>query len=447
MKPVVAIVGRPNVGKSTLFNRIVGRRLALVEDVEGVTRDRHYADAEHLGREFTLVDTGGFLPRTTDPLLSQVRDQARLAIDESEAVIFVVDGMAGLTGADEEVSSLLRKSGKPVFVAVNKIDSSKRESESGLPEFYRLGKGEFFTTSAEHGRGVADLLDAVTRPFPKQEKEPEQVDVTKCRVAIVGRPNVGKSTLVNALLGEARMVASPVAGTTRDAVDAELVRNKMTFVLTDTAGIRKKRSIAQKLESFSVLRAFKALDDCDVAVLMMDATEPAVDQDAKIAGLALEKGKALVLVINKWDLVEKDAGAAQRYREAIKQHLSFVSWAPVLFTSAEKKAKVERVLETAAELYAQFHTKVPTPRLNQLIGHIVDGHPAPVVSGRPVKLYYAAQVGTRPPAFAFMTNRPKDVPETYQRYVSNRIREAFGYKVPMRLFWRARPGKGGPKDD
>jgi GTP-binding protein len=441
MKPLVAIVGRPNVGKSTLFNRIVGKPLAIVEDVPGVTRDRHYADAEWAGKPFTLVDTGGFLPETDDALLAQVRDQARLAIDEANVVVLVVDGMTGLTAADEEVGRLLRKSGKPTLVAVNKIDSSKRESEAGFAEFYRLGLKELFATSAEHGRGVSDLLDAMVRTFEKSVEPEQEPEEGVCRIAVIGRPNVGKSTLVNALLGEERLVASPIPGTTRDPVDSPLTHGGKKFVLTDTAGIRRKRSIAQRLEQFSVLRAFKALDGCDVAVLLMDATQPAVDQDAKIAGLALEKGKGLILCVNKWDLVEKQPNLAQSYRDAIKRELAFVSYAPVIFTSALSGEKVSKVLTLASELYAQFQEKLPTPRLNQFLQHVVDEHPAPMDHGKPLRLYYIAQVGTRPPTFAITVNRPKGVTESYQRYLINQMRDVFGLRVPIQLLFRERPGR------
>ena len=438
-RAVVAIVGRPNVGKSTLFNRLVGKRLAIVEDVPGVTRDRHYADAEWDGHNFTVVDTGGFLPESEDLLLRQVRDQAKLAIDEADAVILVVDARAGLSVADQEVGTMLRKSGKPVFVAANKIDGSKSEEEIGYSEFYRLGLEHVFPTSAEHGRGVADLLDEVVKSLEKLPPEPVH-DEGACRIAIIGRPNVGKSTLVNAIVGEERVVSSPIPGTTRDPVDTPFVWGKMNFVLTDTAGIRRKRSIAQKVEQFSVLRAFKALDGCDVAVLMMDATQPAVDQDAKIAGLALEKGKALILCVNKWDLVEKDPGAAERYREGIKRELAFVSFAPVIFTAAATGKKVDKVLEVARALWSQFQEKLPTPKLNQFLQRATDSHPAPMDGRTALRLYYIAQVGTRPPTFAITCNRPNAIPDHYQRYLMNQLRDAFGFQVPLKLLFKPRPG-------
>jgi len=439
-KPVVAIVGRPNVGKSTLFNRIVGKHLAMVHDSPGVTRDRHYADAEWDGRTFTVVDTGGFLPESEDRLLQQVRDQARLAIDEAQAVVLVIDGMVGLTAADEEVAGMLRKSGKPTVVAVNKMDSPEREAGSDLAEAYRLGLEEVHPTSAEHGRGVADLLDVVVKGFDKLPPD-EPVDEEACRIAIVGRPNAGKSTLINALVGSERVVASPVPGTTRDSVDTAFTWKDAKLVLTDTAGIRRKRSIAQKVEQFSVLRAFKSIDGCDVAVLMMDATQPAVDQDAKIAGLALEKGKALVLCVNKWDLVEKQPGIAEAYREAIKRELAFVSYAPVIFTSAARGERLEKVLSASLELFGQFQSKTPTPKLNQWLKKVQDAHPAPMDHGKPIRLYYVSQVGTRPPSFSITVNRPSAVPDTYQRYLVNQLREAFGFKVPLKLLFRERPGR------
>jgi GTP-binding protein len=380
------------------------------------------------------------LPDTPDLLLQQVRDQARLAIDESEVVIFVIDGMVGVTAEDHEVAQMLRKSGKPMVVAVNKIDSFKREADVGMADAYRLGFNQVFPTSAEHGRGVADLLDAVVEHFPRvtpgEPPPPEDV----CRVAVIGRPNAGKSTIINALLGEERLVASPIPGTTRDTVDTALEFGGQKFILTDTAGIRRKRSIAQKVEEFSVLRAFKALDGCDVAVLMMDATQPAVDQDAKIAGLALEKGKAIVLVVNKWDLVEKEPHIAEAYREAIKRDMAHVAFAPILFTSALKGDKVDKLLSLITSIFGPYRSKIPTPRLNQFLKHTMESHPPPIAKGRPLKLYYMAQVGIRPPTFMFNVNKPDDVPEHYQRYLLNQIRDVFGLKVPVRFIFKPRPG-------
>lgn len=445
-KPVVAIVGRPNVGKSTLFNRIVGRRIAIVENLPGVTRDRNYYDAEYEGREFILVDTGGFEPDAEDRLIQQVRDQARLAIDEAQVVILVVDGVAGPTGVDEEIGLMLRRSGKPVYLAVNKIDSTKREEEGFLAEFYSLGIDRVFPVSAEHGRGVSDMLDSVMTALPEPlPPEPEvgedgelpaEDENRPVRLAIIGRPNVGKSTLVNSLIGEERFVTSPVAGTTRDPVDSELQHKGRTFVITDTAGIRRKRSIAAKVEAYSVLRALTAAEASDVVVMLLDATEFAVEQDAKIAGLAVEQGKPLLLVVNKWDQIEADPKKMQEFRENLLWRMPFLSFAPITFTSALTGDRVKGVLDEAAKLYDQASARCPTPMLNRLLEDISNHHGLPVVRGARPRVYYITQVGVRPPSFVIQTNRPDLIPDEYKRYVSNRLRDVFGLQVPMRLIFK-----------
>jgi GTP-binding protein len=436
-RPVVAIVGRPNVGKSTLFNRIVGKRLAIVEDVPGVTRDRHYADADWEGRPFTVVDTGGFLPETEDALMQRVRDQARLAMDEAQSVIFVTDGVAGVTASDQEIAGLLRKGGKPTFLAVNKIDSTRREENESFFDFFRLGFQKTFAVSAEHGRGLSELMDALVESFPPAPLA-EKMDEELCRVAIVGRPNVGKSTLINKLLGEERFIASEVPGTTRDPIDARLIHQGRTYVLTDTAGLRRKSSIAAQVEQFSVVRALSAIDRADVVVLLLDAGELAVEQDARIASIALEKGKGLVLMVNKWDQVEGKAKAAE-LREELAIRLPFLSWAPAIYGSALTGNQVFKVLETAGELYEHQVARIPTPQLNEFLHKIVDEHPAPLApGGRPVRLFYIAQVGTRPPAFTIACNRPDAVGEDYKRFIVNRMRASFGLRVPIRLLMRAK---------
>jgi GTP-binding protein len=441
MRPLVAIVGRPNVGKSTLFNRIAGRRLALVEDVPGVTRDRQYADAEWGGKPFTLIDTGGFVPGEGDPLLKQVREQAQLAIEESQSIVLVVDGRAGLTAADHEVASLLRRSGKPLVLAVNKLDSSAKADEM-LADFYALGFPHTVATSAEHALGIDGLLDAMVEPLPKGEPEPEEEPAdAPVRIAIIGRPNVGKSTLVNALLGEERVVSSPVPGTTRDPIDSELVVGEQRFVLTDTAGIRRKKSIAQTVEKYSVVAALKALDRSEIAVLLLDASEPAVDQDARLAGLIEDRGRALIVVVNKWDLVPEAKRDEQTFRDELKHEMRFIAFAPMLFVSALQGKRVKKVLELAKELHQQFHFRAPTPQLNKWLAHVVDAHPAPIVGGKPLRLYYIAQVGSAPPAFALTCNRPQDVPDHYKRYLVNQLREAFGLKVPVWVRFKERPGQ------
>ena len=441
MKPFVAIVGRPNVGKSTLFNRLVGRHLAIVEDVPGVTRDRHYADADAEGKPFTAVDTGGFLPGEEDELLASVREQAQLAVEECQVVVLVVDGRAGLTAADHEVAAFLRKSGKPVVLAVNKLDTpAMREAVAG--EFYGLGFERLVPLSAEHGHGLGALSETLAPLLPDAPEEPQApAPEEPIRLAVVGRPNVGKSTLINALLKQKRLVATAQPGTTRDPIDSELTVDGRRVILTDTAGIRRKRSIAQRLEKFAVLASLKVIERSDVAVLLMDATEPAVDQDAKIAAVAEERGRALVLVVNKWDLVEKDRRKEEAFRAALKYELKFVSYAPVIFTSALTGAKVRKVVEVALQLGDQLRHRASTPHLNRLLEQVQDAHPAPIAGGRPLRLYYIAQVGTSPPTFTITCNRPEAVPEAYKRYLNNQLRQTFDLKVPIRLHFRPRPGQ------
>ncbi|WP_342373879.1 ribosome biogenesis GTPase Der [Myxococcus stipitatus] len=444
MKPLVAIVGRPNVGKSTLFNRLIGRRLALVEDMPGVTRDRHYADAEWGGRSFTFIDTGGFVPGEKDSLLQQVREQAQLAVEECDVIVFVTDGREGVTPADESVASYLRKSGKPVIVAANKLDNTTGTMQSLAADFYKLGLGEVQPLSAEHGLGVNGLFDEVVEKLPpKQEGEGDTAppDDGIIRMAIIGRPNVGKSTLVNAILKEKRVVASDVPGTTRDPVDSPLTYKDRKLLLTDTAGIRRKKTIAHQVEKYSVVAALKVMERSDVAVLLMDATEPAVDQDAKLAGLAEERGRALVIVVNKWDLVDTDARRQDAYRESLKHALKFVGYAPIIFTSALTGSKVEKVVDVAVELAEQFRFRAPTPQLNRLLEHMVDNHPAPIVKGKPLRLYYIAQVAAAPPTFTVTCNHPEGVPDMYKRYITNQLRKTFDLRVPIRLIFRARPGQ------
>jgi GTPase len=444
MKPLLAIVGRPNVGKSTLFNRLVRRKIAIVEDVPGVTRDRHYADVEWGEHELTVIDTGGFLPEEKDPLLKEVRAQAQLAIEECDVIVMVVDVRQGLSAADEALAKILRKSGKPTLIAVNKVDSPKQEHELG--EFHKIGFKHIFPISAEHNRGVEDLqavaIDLLPEPPPKAESDSDDENAADkpIRVAVVGRPNVGKSTLINALLGENRVVASPMPGTTTDPIHIELEHQGHKFVLTDTAGIRRKRTIAEKVEQFSVIAALKAMDDADVAVLLLDANELAVDQDAKIAGVAEDKGRAMLVVVNKWDQVAKSK-KEESVRDDLKYELKFIAYAPVLFTSALEGKKVEKVLPLVTQLHQQFHFRAQTSHLNRLLEDITDNHPAPFAKGKPIRLYYIAQVGTAPPAFTITANLPSMVPASYKRYITNRIRETFDLRVPIRLMFRERPGR------
>jgi len=463
-RPVIALVGRPNVGKSTLFNRLVGRRLAIVQDVPGVTRDRNYADLVWQGRSMSLVDTGGFEPESRDRLMQQVRQQAQLATEEAAAVVLVVDGREGLTNVDRSVADMLRRGKKPLFVAVNKVDTAKTEGEIPLAEFYELGFGDVFSVSAEHGRGTEELLEAIVaaiglqpappppefEPFADEEEEPEEVSEHQrptgdIRIAIVGRPNVGKSTFVNTLLGKERFVVSEVAGTTRDAIDSLVVHDGQRFVVTDTAGIRRKATISTTVESYSVVRAMKAMDDAEVVAVMLDATEAGVDQDAKLLALVLEKAKALVVVVNKWDVAEKEGATQDWYRQELGKRLPFVAFAPMVFVSAKKGTGVGSVLDRAARLVEQFRARFPTPQLNELLERVQEEHPAPSAGGRPVKLFYIAQVAYAPPTFVINCGRPEAIGDSYRRYVENRFRQAFGLEVPMRLVFRERKRRKRPR--
>ncbi len=474
-RPLVAFVGRPNVGKSTLFNRIVGRRAAIVEDQPGVTRDRNYGDFTWEHRLLSGVDTGGFDPvsparkdESSDrTLMRSVHEQAQLAVDEAAAVVLVVDGREGPTSVDRAVADLLRPSGKPLFVAVNKMDTPGTEGESPLSEFYGLGFGDLHPVSAEHGRGVGELMDAILEglaargtPAPEVQDEPEALEerdeaeeeeeplddpAREIRLAIVGRPNVGKSTLVNKLLREDRFVVSEVAGTTRDSIDATLEHEGQRFVITDTAGIRRKRSIAQRVERYSVIRAMRSMDDADVVALILDAQEAGADQDAKLAGMVVEKGRALVIVVNKWDIAQ-EAGATQRwYKEELGKRLPFVAWAPILFVSAKEGKGVTALLREAGRLARQYRTRLPTPKLNELLETIQEAHPAPLSHGHPVKLFYVSMVSTAPPTLVLQASRPETIPDHYKRFVENRFREAFGLRVPLRFVYRERARRDRPR--
>ncbi len=446
-RPLIAIVGRPNVGKSTMFNRLIRSKRAIVEDEPGVTRDRHYADVELEGREVTVVDTGGFIPdqRHEDVLTKYIRQQAQAAVEECDLVLFVCDARTGPMSADQEVANFLRKQKKPVVLVINKTDG-RRDAEEMVADFHKFGLGKPFAVSAEHNEGFIELLEHAIPKLPESDVPPAEAledlpdEDRPIRVAIVGRPNVGKSTLVNALVGEERVIASPVAGTTRDPIDSELEFQGRKFVLTDTAGIRRKSTITQKVEGFSVLGALRAAEDSDVTVLVIDATEPAVDQDRKIAALAEEKGRALIICVNKLDLV-KGTAKEEHFRSSVKWYMDWVDWAPMVFVSAQTGEKTKKVLEIALEVFKQQYLRAPTPQLNKIVEHVTTEHSLPIVNGKQLRIYYAAQVATAPLAFTMMVNQPKGVPDRYARYVINYLRKAFRLKVPVRLFWRERPGQ------
>ncbi len=439
MKPLIAIIGRPNVGKSTLFNRVVGRRAAIVEDVAGVTRDRHYADAEWTGRSFALVDTGGFEPEAEDEVRAGITRQARLAVEAADAILLVVDAMDGITPGDTEVVRLLRRSGARVLVVANKVDSLSREHETSLlADIHGLGLPTF-PVSAEHGRGVGDLLDAALENLdaPSFADLPEEEEA--CRVAIVGRPNVGKSTLVNCLLGEERMLATELPGTTRDSVDAHLRYQGDTFILTDTAGIRRKKSVARSVERYSVLRAIRTIDSADIVVLMLDAEEPGVSQDERLAHLVLDRGRALILAVNKWDKIAKEGDAGEKLRQTVRERLPEAAHAPVLLVSALEGRRVFSILEKASKLKEVWSRRLPTPEVNDWLAETVSRTPPPIHKGRPVRLLYAAQIGSCPPHLSVTTSNPSGITHTYRRYLEKRMREDFGLAgVPIRFTFKAR---------
>lgn len=439
MLPLVALVGRPNVGKSTLFNKIVGHKLAIVEDVPGVTRDRQYAEAQQGKRKFRVVDTGGFTVRSDEQLINAVRQQAEAAIKEANVIVLVVDAVEGLAGAERELAQILRRGGKPVLVAANKVDSNKRQAALDLGELYESGF-DVFPLSAEHGRGVDELMDAIVENLPEATPE-EEAGQEPIHLAVLGRPNVGKSTLLNRLLGEERFVASAMPGTTRDAVDEELVWKQRRYVLTDTAGLRKKRQVVDKVEVFSAQKALRAVEKADVVVVLTDATQLGVDQDARIAAQAEERGRAVIIAVNKWDLVSDKEGESKRLREEAARHLQHVDFAPLLFISALEGTRIHKILELAAELHAEAGTRIPTPELNDWVQQMQDEHPAPLFRGFPVRFSYAYQVAVQPVTVAIQCNRPAAVDDAYRRFLVHRFRERFKLQVPVRLVFRQKSAR------
>jgi GTP-binding protein len=434
-KPIVAIVGRQNVGKSALFNRIIGQRLAIVEDLPGTTRDRLYADAEWQGRTFALVDTGGLVLGGEDDLLASVRLQAEQAIAEADAVILVTDVVSGLTATDQELADILRRTSKPILLCANKADTAQRRLDAA--EFYSLGLGEVYPTSALHGTGVAELLDALTAAFPVAVETEEKEAAVK--IALAGRTGVGKSSLLNALLGEERMIVSATPGTTRDAIDTSVQWHGEQVVLIDTAGIRQRGSIAPGVEKYSVLRSLKAIDRADVVLLLIDGSAGVTEQDAHIAGYILEASKSVVVVVNKWDLVTKDSTTMDTYREYIRNQLKFIPYASVLFISALKRQRIDQVLETAARAHAQRFQRISTAQLNDLVQESVARHSPPSRWGKKLKFYYATQPTVDPPTLVFFVNDTRLVHFSYQRYLENRIRERWGFEgTPLRLRFQGR---------
>ncbi len=435
MIKTVAIVGRPNVGKSTLFNRLLRKRKAIVEDFPGVTRDRHYAEVTRFSKPFLLIDTGGFEPVSEDRLLVQMREQSQLAVEEADIIFYLMDVRDGLTPSDIEIAEMLRQVDKPVFYLVNKVDGEKQEADT--VDFYTLGIDKFYTLSAEHGRGITDLVDDLMELLPVAPEAGERED--EVRLAIVGRPNVGKSSLTNRLLGYERVVANPVAGTTRDSIDTPFTYNQKRYVLIDTAGIRRKGKMSQNIEKYSAITALKAMDRAHIVLMVIDAADGVTDQDLAVAGYAYEKGRAVILVVNKWDLPEKDDQTMGKFIAEVERRFKYLPFAPVLFVSALTGQRVNKIMAKVEEVAAEFNRRIPTAKLNQGLEEFVSKHPPSMVGTQRIKFYYAAQSAVRPPTIVLFTNRPDNIHFSYQRYLVNCFREKFNFdQVPLRLQFKGR---------
>ena len=441
MKPLIAIVGRPNVGKSMLFNKLVGQRLSIVEDTPGVTRDRLYAEAEWRNRKFDLVDTGGIEPSADSQILAFMRQQAEIAIQHATVILFVCDIKTGLTASDQEVANMLLRSQKPVVLAVNKMDQVGITNPD-IYEFYNLGLGDPIAVSAVHGHGTGDLLDACMEYFPPEDEEEEEDDVIK--VAIIGKPNVGKSSLVNRILGEQRVIVSDMAGTTRDAVDSYFENQKGKYLFIDTAGMRKKSKVDDRIEKFSVLRATMAIERCDVCLILIDAQEGVTEQDTKVAGLAHEAGKACIIVVNKWDAIEKDDKTMDHMRQDIRRDLSYMTYAPIVFISALTGQRVDRLFDLINYVNDQASLRITTGMLNTVLADATARVQPPTDKGRRLKIYYMTQIGIKPPHFVCFCNDAKLFHFSYQRYLENQIRSTFGLEgTPVRLTIRQKSDKEG----
>lgn len=433
-KPVVAIVGRPNVGKSTIFNRIVGERVSIVEDIPGVTRDRIYSSAEWLTHDFNIIDTGG-IEIGDEPFLEQIRQQAEIAIEEADVIIFMTNGREGVTAADEQVAKILYKTKKPVVLAVNKVDNP--DMREMIYDFYALGFGEPWPISGSHGLGLGDLLDECAKHFPQEDEEQYGDDVIK--FSLIGRPNVGKSSLVNAFLGQDRVIVSDIAGTTRDAIDTPYVYDDQEYVIIDTAGMRKKGKVYETTEKYSVLRALRAIERSDVVLVVLNAEEGIQEQDKKIAGYAHEAGKAIVIVVNKWDTIEKDEKTMNFYTHQIREHFLFLDYAPIIFVSANTKQRVHQILPIIQRVSENHAMRIQSSILNEVIEDAVARNPAPTDKGRRLRLYYATQVAIKPPTFVVFVNETELMHFSYERFLENRIRETFDFEgTPIRLITRAR---------
>jgi len=441
MKPVVAIIGRPNVGKSTIFNRITKSRTALVDDKPGVTRDRHYSEAFWNGVGFTLVDTGGYLVDDEDAFAAEIRFQVNQAIENADAIIMVLDGKTGISPFDADVIGLLRNAAPPVFYAVNKIDSPSEEGK--LSDFYELGLDQFYPVSGEHGFGMNDLLDDLIADFPEEPEEEDVDDANKpIKVAVVGRPNVGKSSIINKILNEKRLVVSEVAGTTRDSIDTICNVAGREYLLIDTAGIRRRARVSEKLEKFSVLKTLKSLEKCDVALILIDASEGVTEQDITIAGYAHERGCGCIFVFNKWDLVEKDTHSAKEFTEDLRYKAKFLGFAPVAMVSAVTGQRVPKIFEIINEVHKQFTSRSSTSAVNKIIEQATERREPPFYKGKRVKIFYATQVATKPPSFVIFVNFPGGIHFSYERYLSNQLKETLGLdQTPIKLIFREKTGR------
>lgn len=434
-QPIVAIVGRPNVGKSTLFNKIVQKRISIVENSPGVTRDRIYGQAEWAGKEFSVIDTGGIEPYTDDEMLVLMRRQAQLAIDTSDVIIVITDAKSGVTANDYEIAAMIRKTSTPYILAVNKVDGY--EKQSLIYEFYNLNLGEPFGISAEHSLGIGDLLDEVISKFKDADIEEEKEK--RCRIAVAGRPNVGKSTLVNCLLGEERVIVSDIPGTTRDAIDTDFDYEDQKYTLIDTAGLRRKNKIYENIERYSTIRSIKAIEESDLCILMLDATQEIGDQDLKIAGLIEDRAKAVIIVVNKWDAIEKETNTMKKLTDEIKRKFHFIDYAPVLFISALNKSRTDKLMPQIQKVLIEYDKKISTGLLNNMVADALLTHQPPSKNGKRLKIYYATQTGTHPPCFTFFVNDVTLIQTSYRKYLQNRLREAFEYEgVPMLLKFKSR---------
>ena len=431
-KPIIAIVGRPNVGKSMLFNKIIGRRLSIVEDTPGVTRDRIYGESDWQGRKFTLIDTGGIEPRTDNQILAFMRSQAQIAIDNATVIVFLCDIKTGMTASDQEVASMLQRCGKPVILAVNKVDQGRSPD---IYEFYNLGLGDPIAVSAVHGHGTGDLLDACVQYFPPEDEEEEEDDAIK--VAVIGKPNAGKSSLINTIAGEERSIVSSIAGTTRDAVDTAVHNQYGDFIFIDTAGLRRKSRVDDAIEKYSVLRAEMAVERADVCVILIDGAEGFTEQDSKVAGIAHQQGKACIIAVNKWDAVEKDGHTMERMRKELAEDFSFMAYAPFLFLSAKTGQRVDKLFEMIVNVAQQNAMRISTGMLNDVLAQATARVQPPTDKGRRLRIYYMTQPSTRPPTFVFFVNRADLFHFSYQRYLENQIRETFGLVgTPVRFIIR-----------